>query len=128
MRAKNTMDNGIGAATMRHAMSKKITLTGVLVVFLCLFTVFNVALCARYGLTMAYYRQLQIRVGQLQVENALVARNRALIHAVASDALEYSKKNPAIDPLLEQLGLKGKGATGAAPAAATAPAIKPPTK
>jgi hypothetical protein len=41
--------------------------------------------------------------------------------ALANDTLEYSKKNPAIDPILESVGLK--------PAKSNVPAaVKPATK
>ena len=44
-----------------------------------------------------------------------------MINALANDAVEYSKNHPAIDPILESVGLKpGKSA----PAATSKPATK----
>ena len=37
---------------------------------------------------------------------ARINNNRALIGSLAGEALEYSKKNPAIDPILEAAGVK----------------------
>ena len=54
----------------------------------------------------------QMRVLQTQAES--VNRNRAVVQALAKDAVEYSAQNPAIDPILQQFGLKQKQA--AAPA------------
>jgi type II secretory pathway component PulJ len=46
--------------------------------------------------------------------------NRAQLNALIADALEYSKKNKDIDPLLESFNLKpGKAAPGAANKPAT---------
>jgi hypothetical protein len=44
------------------------------------------------------------------------------VNALASDCVEYSKKNAAIDPLLIEIGVKPKNAT------ATPAAAKPATK
>jgi hypothetical protein len=56
---------------------------------------------------------------KLQGQLAVANRNREIVRAMATDALEYSKKNPALDPLLQQLELKPKPA---------APAAKPSTR
>lgn len=42
----------------------------------------------------------------LQAQANLVNYQQAVLSSLANDALEYSKKNPAIDPLLESLGIK----------------------
>ena len=47
--------------------------------------------------------------------------------ALANDAVEYSKRNPSIDPLLFQFEIKQKP-TAAAPAPTVKPAPKPGTK
>jgi len=36
----------------------------------------------------------------------MINNNRATINALANDVMEYSKKNQAIDPILESVGLK----------------------
>src|SRR4051794_11435805 len=45
-------------------------------------------------------------LSQLQNQAAMVNNNRAIMNAVATDAVEYSKTHPAIDPLLEEAKLK----------------------
>jgi hypothetical protein len=67
---------------------------------------------------------------EFQTKLSLINQRLPIVNAVAVDLLEYSKKNPAIDPLLEAYGIKqGKGPIpGAAPAPTTVPNIKPPTK
>lgn len=46
----------------------------------------------------------QLRAIQTQV--AIMNNNRQMINVLAAEALEYSKKNPAIDPVLEWIGAK----------------------
>jgi|SRR5207247_3692132 len=43
------------------------------------------------------------------------------VQALANDALEFSRRNAAIDPLLQQFDLKPKPATAPAPATPSAP-------
>jgi hypothetical protein len=43
---------------------------------------------------------------ELQTTAAVVNHNQQQLTALANDALEYSKKNPAIEPLLQSIGLK----------------------
>jgi hypothetical protein len=57
----------------------------------------------------------------LRMSAARVNNNRALVASLANDAMEYSKKNPSIDPILEAAGVKPAKAT-------SAPAAKPATK
>ena len=73
----------------------------------------SVGLCWSYIGSAREFRALQAQAG-------MINNNRALIHALANDAMEYSKRNPAIDPILESVGLKPKSA----PAAGTKPAAK----
>ena len=61
-------------------------------------------------------RELQSIEYQYQSLNQVSAAMQSL----ANDSVEYSKRNPAIDPLLVQFELKGKPA-GAAPAAQPVP-------
>ena len=42
----------------------------------------------------------------LQVQAAMMEQKRAVTRSLAQDAIEYSKRNPAIDPLLQSIGLK----------------------
>jgi hypothetical protein len=57
----------------------------------------------------------------LRMTAAQINNRRALAAALAGDALEYSKKNPSIDPILEAAGVKP-------PKTAAAPDAKPGTK
>jgi len=48
----------------------------------------------------------------LQMQANIIVNNRNVMSALVNDTLEYSKKNPAIDPVLESLRLKqGKSAS-----------------
>ena len=42
----------------------------------------------------------------LQLQAAMVEQKRALTRGLATDAMEYSKRNPAIDPILQSVRLK----------------------
>ncbi len=59
------------------------------------------------------YRSLQRQLAQIN-------RNSVLTQALINDCLEYSKKNPAIDPILESVGVK----TSRTAATATKPVTK----
>lgn len=73
---------------------------------------------ATSGLAFFYVRSVQ-KLTRLQLQNAVINRNRGLVNALASDAIEYSKRNPAIDPLLQSVGIKPRaaGPGGVQPAA-----------
>jgi hypothetical protein len=45
-------------------------------------------------------------LSRLQAMALNVNKNRAIMNAVATDALEYSKTHPAIDPILEEAKIK----------------------
>lgn len=52
---------------------------------------------------------------QLQFQGATLNQQQNLIKALAAESLEYSKKNPAIDPILQSVGVKpGAAATSKA--------------
>lgn len=71
------------------------------------------AVLATAGLALYYVRCVQ-KLNGLQLQAALVNRNRALGNALANEVLEYSKRNPAIDPVLQSVGIKrSAGSTGA---------------
>jgi hypothetical protein len=78
----------------------------------------------------AYFTYLALRNGtelrEFQTKLTLINQRLPVINALAMDLIEYSKKNPGLDPLLESYGFK-PGKTSA-PAPATLPAVKPPTK
>jgi hypothetical protein len=70
-------------------------------------------LCVRYLNVTALSPKLQERIDE-------VNRSQALVKSLANDILEYSKRNPAIDPLLQQFGLKAR------PAIPGTPTVTPP--
>lgn len=47
----------------------------------------------------------------LQAQAARIENSRNLLRAIAAESLEYSKRNPAIDPILQSVGLKPGAAT-----------------
>jgi predicted PurR-regulated permease PerM len=65
------------------------------------------------------YHFRQLRNLQPQIVNA--QNNQNFVNALANDALEYSKHNPSIDPILQTVGVK---AGKAAPASAGKPVGK----
>jgi hypothetical protein len=92
---------------------KNSNLPTILLGVLTLSALASVVLCWMYISTTREWRTLQ---GQATVIN----NNRALINALASDTMEYSKTHPAIDPILQSVGLK--------PKAGATPTSKPATK
>jgi hypothetical protein len=65
------------------------------------------ASCVFCWLFLSNTRELRSLQGQV----AQINNNRAVINALAADTIEYSKTHPAIEPLLESVGLKaGKSA------------------
>lgn len=76
-------------------------LTAVLIGLLALMTLCSAGLSYLYIRSAAELRNLNTQVG-------FVNNNHALVNAVATDAVEYGKKNPAINPLLEAIGIKLK--------------------
>jgi len=70
-------------------------------------------------LSTRYYFSIR-EMQKLQGEYLRMNNSRTAIQSLASEAVEYSKRNPAIDPLLYQFEIKTRP-TNAAPAAATGP-------
>lgn len=81
----------------------------VLLVALAFFTVWAAISCFKYNSRSRELRRLQMRVAQINA-------TQAGINALVNDAMEYSKKNPTIDPILESIGVK-PGKTNSTPAA-----------
>lgn len=78
---------------------KNSPLVNVLLVMTVISALLSVFLCYSFISSARQLRTLQQAVG-------MVNQNRQVLNALASDAVEYSKSNPAINPLLEQLGAK----------------------
>ncbi|HZR15968.1 MAG TPA: hypothetical protein VFE51_01460 [Verrucomicrobiae bacterium] len=73
--------------------------TTVLLVILVASALASVVFC---GLYISSARQLR----EVQFKAAVAQNDRILILSLGKDVLEYSKKNPAIDPLLQSTGFK----------------------
>ena len=74
-------------------------MTTVLLGVLTISALLSVGLCWRY---ISNVRELRL----LQTQASMINNNRTTINALANDVVEYSKKNQAIDPILESVGLK----------------------
>ncbi len=72
---------------------------------LILLTVLLVNVLVAAVLSFGYVWQMR-EAQVLQVQINAINQNRALVQALANDALEYSKRNPAIDPVLQSVNLK----------------------
>jgi hypothetical protein len=83
---------------------KNSPLSSILLVVLAMFALSSVVLCGYY---IHYARDLRALQGKAESVNY----QQALIQALANDVVEYSKKNPAIDPILESVNLKPKSGT-----------------
>ena len=77
-----------------------------------------------------YFRSHEMRSAtfELQKESAIYQNNHALMNLLLADVLEYSKRNPAINSVLEQVGKPPAGSPAPAPAPGPAPAPKTPGK
>jgi hypothetical protein len=88
---------------------KNSPLTTILLGVLTVSALASVVLCWLY---ISNTRELR----SLQSQANIINNNRAVMTALANDAIEYSKKNPAIDPILESVGLKPSKSGTPAPA------------
>lgn len=62
------------------------------------------AILSAVGALSYYTASSQLR--NLQAQIAKMESGRNLTRALAAEAVEYSKRNPAIDPVLQSVGLK----------------------
>ena len=84
-------------------------LTTILLGLLTISALASVVFCWLYVSNTRELRTLQSQV-------VMINNNRNVMTALANDAVEYSKKNQDIDPILVGVGLKpGKGAPTNAP-------------
>ena len=88
-------------------------LTTILLAALAISAIWSAILCVQLIRNSGEMRAMQ---GQLMFIN----NRQTADTAVLNEAVEYSKKNPAIDPILEALGIKTSAA-----AATPGPALKP---
>ena len=86
--------------------------------FLSILMVVSIALsivfCLQYTFKSHEIRSLSAEVNRINMM-------RGTLQALATDCVAYSEKNPAINPILEQVGLKPAKAAPATP-------VKPATK
>ncbi len=68
----------------------------------------SMALCYRYVRSVNGAQLLEDQAAHLQAQVNLANRYTAIVEAMAKDAVDYSKRNPAIDPILQQFDLKPK--------------------
>lgn len=80
----------------------------VLAVVLLVSVVVTSGLCVWYLQCTRQYNAVQAQVER-------ISRSRTLMQALLNDAVEYGKKNPAIMPILQNLGTKAKIDTNSAP-------------
>jgi hypothetical protein len=73
-------------------------LTNALQAALALTAVLSLVFCMQWGIHNRDLRALNAQLGEIN-------NTRAKMQLVAADCIEYSKKNSAIDPLLESVGL-----------------------
>jgi hypothetical protein len=86
-------------------------LTTFLAVGLLVSVIATAALCYWYLQCSRQYSRLEMEVGGIV---AGIEQNRARLQALASDSLEYSKKNANILPLLESVGIRSRAQTNSA--------------
>jgi hypothetical protein len=60
------------------------------------------------GVSLKYYFSVK-ELTRLNGQAASMTSARNAAQALAGDALEYSRRNPAIDPILEKFEIKGRG-------------------
>ena len=85
----------------------KSPLTTVLLAALLISALASVGFCCAYIFKAREVRSLQGQIAGIQ-------NNRAFIAALANETIEYSKRNPEIDPILETAGIKPSKSSGSA--------------
>ena len=94
-------------------MTKRLSTTGILLGLLA-FSVSGVMLLSFWYVRLLSKAQaLEVQARECQAQLTVVERNRSMMRAVAGEAIEYGKHNPAIDPILEKYDLKPKPAAPA---------------
>jgi hypothetical protein len=91
----------------------------------CTLTLGVFLVCALYTAWLSvrtYFsgRELQ----QVQYQYMRLEQTHEALQSLASEALEFSKKNPAMNPILQRFDIKPKGGGTNAPTATQKPAAK----
>jgi hypothetical protein len=102
------LDNASASELKSHPIMKSNALTNLLVGLVVL------TVLATTALALYYVRSVQ-KLNGLQLQTSIINRNRALASSLVNDAVEYSKRNPAIDPILQSIGVKPRAASSSAP-------------
>lgn len=101
------MDKRGGLVTVPAAYMKKNPLIPALIGVLAVLTLFGA-----WATWQTYIFSKKSRALQAQAAN--INNTRLVMDALAKETIEYSKKNPAIDPILISIGLKPNPAGAAA--------------
>ena len=107
---KNKLDKLNAIATVQPSFMKNNPFAATLVCLLFISAAISATFAIRYAFWTRDARRLQPRV--MAINNTM-----ALAQSLLNDTLEYSKRNPAIDPLLQSLNMK----TNPVPSAAASP-------
>lgn len=66
---------------------------------------------ATAGLAVYYVRNVK-KLQRLQIQAAVINQNRAIMRDLTTEAMEYSKRNPAMERVLDSVGIRQKAAEG----------------
>ncbi len=100
------MDKQPKIAKVPATLMKNSPLTTILLLALTVSALASVIMCWAY---ISKTRELRA----LETQTAFINQNRAVINALLNDTIEYSKRNPAMIPVLESVGWKTGGAAAA---------------
>ncbi len=106
---KNDVDKRVRVFTVPAAYMKKNPLIPALIGVLAVLTLFGA-----WAIWNSYICSKKSRALQAQAAN--INNTRVVMDALAKETLEYSKKNPAIDPILISVRLKEGPGAAAKPA------------
>lgn len=81
-------------------MRKSSVLTNLLLGGLLLGAIANLAILARYLQVLKTAQRLQGQTQRLQAQATVINRNFAVARTMAAEALQFSQKNPAFEPVL----------------------------
>ena len=103
MTQKNGLDNAGEVCRVTAIVMNKSPSTSILTGLLALSALVSLVLCYLFIQYTREFRSLQF-----QTSNFAVKRN--VVMSLANDTIEYSKKNPAILPILQAAGVPTTGA------------------
>lgn len=93
------MENSREAIRVSEPNMKSNSLAVLLVGVLALSTLATAALSFTYVQSM---RKLQ----KLQAHASVINQSRAMMHRLVAETIDYSKRNPAMEPILDSVGIK----------------------